>query len=319
MWAYIVRRILYNIPVYLGIVVLVMVALRVNDPVYAFLGKNASAAEIAATKENMGLNDPYPKQFLTVFDFSVRSWEQKIPVGEMLVRSIPTSMAIAVPTLILTALVSIVVGIIAAYYRGRITDRVLMLLAVVGMSISYLVYIILGQYFLAYLPSREGWFDLFAVAADASVGDDAWFFFRPDNWARFCLLPVLIGVVVAVGYDTRFYRAVMVEESGKDYITTAFAKGAGKRKVMFVHLLKNAMIPIITLIMTSLPTVVIGSILLEVYFNVPGMGRTLIRAINAKDFPVTQSFVAVFAAIFILTNILTDVLYALVDPRVRLS
>ncbi len=139
------------------------------------------------------------------------------------------------------------------------------------------------------------------------------------NWVTFCMLPVLISTVVAMGYDTRFYRAVMVEESGRDYIVTAQAKGASKRKIMFVHMLKNAMIPIITRIMTTLPFLVMGSLLLEVYFSIPGMGRTLFKAIQENDFPVTQAFTAMFAALFIASNILTDVLYGLVDPRVRLS
>ena len=111
----------------------------------------------------------------------------------------------------------------------------------------------------------------------------------------------------------------MVEETQRDYIITARAKGAGQAKIMFVHMLKNAMIPIITRIMITLPFLITGSILLEMFFGIPGMGRTLIFAINAKDFPVIQAFTAIFAAIFILTNILTDVLYALVDPRVRLT
>ena len=131
--------------------------------------------------------------------------------------------------------------------------------------------------------------------------------------------PVLISTIVVMGYDTRFYRAVMVEESGRDYIITAQAKGASKKKIMFVHMLKNAMIPIITRIMTTLPFLVMGSLLLEIYFSIPGMGRTLYKAIAENDFPVTQTFTSMFAALFILSNILTDVLYGLVDPRVRLS
>ena len=122
-----------------------------------------------------------------------------------------------------------------------------------------------------------------------------------------------------MGYDTRYYRAVMVEESQRDYITTALAKGATKRKVMFAHMLKNAMIPIVTRIAISLPFLIVGSILLEKFFGIPGMGRTLITAVQANDFPVVQSFTAIFAAVYIATIILTDILYAAFDPRVRLS
>ena len=140
-----------------------------------------------------------------------------------------------------------------------------------------------------------------------------------SKWAHYCLLPVIISVIVAMGYDTRFYRAVMVEESSQDYIRTAMAKGVSKTRVMFVHMLKNAMIPIITRVVITLPFLIAGSILLEIYFSIPGMGRTLIDAVKAKDFPVIQMFTAIFAAIYIVTNILTDILYAWVDPRVRLA
>jgi peptide/nickel transport system permease protein len=202
------------------------------------------------------------------------------------------------------------VGLVSAYYRGRLIDRALMVLIVLGMSVSVLVFIILGQYFGAFWLKERFGLELFAT------GD-----YKPGlrNWVYYCSLPVLIDVVLAMGYDTRFYRAVMVEETTRDYITTALAKGAPRPKIMFVHMLKNAMIPIITRIMISVPFLIGGSILLETQFRIPGMGRALIEAITNKDFPVIQVFTAVFAGVFVLTNILTDVMYALVDPRVRLS
>lgn len=312
MWSYVARKLLYNIPVYLGIVLFLMLALRVSDPAYAFLGKSASPEDLANIRAKLGLDMPFYHQYLNVlrFDFSIDSWANEgLTVAEMLKSSIKPSLSITLPALALTSVISISIALVSAFFRGRPVDRTLMLLAVVGMSISFLVYIIFGQYWGAYLLNRQG-FDIFAISG---------FEEGLANWPYYCLLPVLISSFVAVGYDTRFYRAVMVEESGRDYITTAKAKGATKRKVMFVHMLKNAMIPIITRIMTTLPFLIMGSLLLEVYFNIPGMGRVLFKAIQEQDFPVIQSFVTIFAAIFILSNILTDVLYALVDPRVRLS
>ncbi len=325
MWTYIVRRTLYNIPVFLSIIFVVMLALRVNDPVSAQLGKNATQEQIDLLTEEYGLDEPFVVQYgkfigkLFTLKFDERSWDQGFPVGEMILNAIPPSMAVTIPTLTITATIAICVGLISAFFRGRAIDRSLMFIAVIGMSISVLVYIIIGQYWGAYLPSTkvDGW--PFEISVDASAGSSAWFFFHPANWVSYCMLPVMINVTVALGYDTRFYRAVMVEESQRDYIRTARAKGASTRRVMFVHMLKNAMIPIITRIMISLPFVITGSILIEVYFGIPGMGRTLINAINAKDFPVIQTFTALFAALFIASNILTDVLYALADPRVRLS
>ena len=317
MWAYVVRRVLYNVPVYLAIVALLMAALRINDPVYAHLGKNASEEAAQQLRESYGLADPFVVQYgeflwnLVRFDFSQESWAiSGMPVGERIGDAIIPTLSITLPALALTTVLSLTVAIVSAYFRGRFIDKTLMLLAVLGMSVSFLVYVIFGQYWGAFLLTQETGWNLFAVEG-----------YRPglENWAHYCLLPVLISTVVAMGYDTRFYRAVMVEESNRDYIVTAMAKGASKRKIMFVHMLKNAMIPIITRIMITLPFLIMGSLLLEVFFGIPGMGQTLYKAITDNDFPVTQAIVALFAALFIATNILTDVLYALVDPRVRLS
>lgn len=331
MWAYILRRLLYNVPVYLGILLLVMVALRVaGNPVNVFLGKNPSQAEIELLTKDMGLDRPFFEQYFAflgeVFPvdrifgggeaagwFPQKSWELKQPVGELIAESIGPSLSITIPALLLTSLISITIGLVSSYFRGRALDKTLVFLAVIGMSVSFLVYIIFGQYYGAFRLSEWTGTDTFAIQGYPTDG------MTPAAWVHYCMLPVLINVVVAMGYDTRFYRSVMVEEGTRDYITTAIAKGATKRKVMFVHMLKNAMIPIITRIMITLPFLITGSILLEMFFNIPGMGRTLIKAIHSKDFPVIQSFTAIFAGVFILSNILTDVLYALVDPRVRLS
>lgn len=318
MWTFILRRLLYNVPVYLGILALLMGALRINDPVAGKLGKFPSPEDKAALEAKYGLDQPPLVQYfeligdVVTLDFAnVESWTNPgMSVGEMLGSSIVPSLSITIPALLLTSVLAVSIAIISAFFRGRPVDKLLMALAVLGMSVSFLVYIVFGQYWFGYLLGSESGISYFAVGG-----------YEPgvSNWAYYCLLPVLISTIVAMGYDTRFYRAVMVEESGRDYITTAKAKGATKKKIMFVHMLKNAMIPIITRIMTTLPFLVMGSLLLEVYFNIPGMGRVLYKAIQEQDFPVVQVFVAMFAALFILSNILTDVLYALVDPRVRLS
>jgi peptide/nickel transport system permease protein len=317
MWAYILRRLIYNVPVFLGIMLFVMLALRVNDPIAGYLGKNATPERYDNFKKEFGLDDPFPIQYakfifsVVTLDFSQESWDHPgLSVGRRLKTAVVPSLALTLPALVLTSLIATCVGIISAYFRGRFVDRFLVIAAVFGMSISLLVYIILGQYFGAYRLNQHLPDELFAI--DGYVPG-------PGNWVHYCLLPVLISVIVAMGYDTRFYRAVMVEESARDYITTAQAKGASKAKIMFVHMLKNAMIPIVTRIMTTLPFLITGSILLETYFSIPGMGQTLIEAVRAKDFPVIQAFTAVFAVLYIVSNIVTDVLYAAFDPRVRLS
>ncbi len=338
MYAYILRKLLYSIPVYLGIILLVMLCLRVNDPASAYLGKSASAEQITAFNQQAGLDRPFFVQYASLIgrvftlDFSERSWERKQPVGEILASAVLPSLSVALPAMILTTLLAVLTALIAAYLRGSLTDKVLMFAAVLGMSISLLVYVIVGQYFGTYYLRQNYGLDLFAISGYKPLFEPLlWHVpgiglpipypanIAPGNWAYYCLLPVIITVLLSVGYDTRFYRAVMVEECNRDYIVTAKAKGASKPKIMFVHMLKNAMIPIITNVMITLPFLITGSIVIEQYFLIPGMGRTLITAIVGKDFPIVQAFTAVFAGVFILTNILTDVLYALVDPRVRLS
>jgi len=322
MWQYVVRRLLFNIPVFLGIILFLMVALRVaRDPAHLYVGKNATEKELTDFRNAAGLNDKPHVQYWrflfgdkehSPFGFDTESWDKPgKQVGELLAAGIGPTLAITLPAMIFTAIISIVIGLISAFNRGRILDRTLMTLAVLGMSVSFLVYILLGQYFGSFKPAVTWDWQIFAVQGFDTTHVGWWFYY--------CLLPVLISTIVAMGYDTRYYRAVMVEESTKDYIRTARAKGLKESRVMFKHMLRNAMVSIITRLMITFPFLIMGSILLEVYFNIPGMGKMLITAITAADFPVIESFTAVFAVIFILSNILTDVLYSIADPRVRLS
>lgn len=329
MWAYLLRRLLYYIPLYLAILFVIMVLLRVNaDGAVAIqAGKDPDPQQLELIRQSLGLDQGIHVQYWNflvdtfTLRFEARSWDQSRPVGEMLAKAIPPTLMITVPSLVITAGISVLIGLVSSFNRGRWLDRSLMFAAVLGMSVSYLVYIIIGQYFGAYILGQEMGLTPFEIqgyqpvfgALEGGEGVDLW------AWVRYCSLPVLIGVIVAMGYDTRFYRSVMVEESGRDYITTARAKGVGDNKIMLVHMLKNAMIPIVTRISVTLPFLITGSILVEMYFNIPGMGRTLINAIRATDFPVVQATVALLAAAVILTVLLTDVVYALVDPRVRLK
>lgn len=326
MWAYLIRRLAYNVPVYLSILLLVMLALRVRDPVYGRLPKNATPADIVAKRIELGIDRPFHQQFgglvaqVGTFTFDEESWDYPgQSVGEILKRCLLPSLAITVPALVLTSLLSISVSLVSAWFRGRTIDKTLVFMAVLGMSISFLVYIIFGQYFGAYRLNEWLGRDLFAIYYEPSASNAGLGEFVTSVWPKYYLLPVMISVIVAMGYDTRFYRAVMVEESSKDYIVTATAKGASQARIMFIHMLKNAMIPIITRVVITIPFLITGSFLLERYFGIPGMGNQLIMAVESGDFPIVQAFTAVFAAVYILSNLLTDVLYALVDPRVRLS
>jgi len=326
MWAYLIRRIAWNIPVYLGILLLIMLVLRVRDPVFARLPKNASEQDKEDIRLQLGLNRPFAYQYgsllkqVGTLTFDEYSWSNPgQTVGDVMRRSIGPSLALTVPALIITTMLSVSVALVSAWFRGRLPDRLLVFTSVLGMSVSFLVYIILGQYFAAFrLNEVTGW-NLFAISFEPEVADVGGTEFITTVWPHYYLLPVLTSVIVAMGYDTRFYRAVMVEESARDYIVTARAKGVPHWRIMFVHMLKNAMIPIITRVATTLPFLITGSFLLERYFGIPGMGNQLLLAVEGLDFPVVQAFTAVFAALYIATILLTDILYAVVDPRVRLS
>jgi peptide/nickel transport system permease protein len=317
MWAFIIRKLVYNIPVYLAIVMLLMVLLRQRDPVAGMLGKNATQQDYIDKRNELGLDKPFFVQYgnliksILTLDFSQQVWnEPGVTVGEKLRTAVPRSLALTVPALAMTTVISIFVAMLSAFYRGRWVDRLLVFFAVLGMSVSFLVYIIFGQYFGAYRLQQWLGTPVFSIHG---YEPGVW------NWPFYMLLPVLISVIVSMGYDTRFYRAVMVEETQADYITTARAKGAPQSKVMFVHMLRNAMIPIVTRVMITLPFLVTGSILLEEFFGIPGMGYVLLSAIRNNDFPVVEGFTAVFAGLFILSIIATDILYAVFDPRVRLQ
>ncbi|NJN14218.1 MAG: ABC transporter permease subunit [Planctomycetes bacterium] len=207
---YVLRKLLWNIPVFLGIIAVLMLALRVNDPAWSKLGKHATQERYEQERERLGLDRPFAAQYLDFlwgFDLDRESWDKPgRTVGQELSDALLPSLSITIPALLLTTLLALGIGILSAYRRGRILDRGLMTLAVLGMSVSFLVYIIFGQYFGAFKLNQ--WIDgtLFAVQGYDTA--------EPHWWITFCMLPVLISTIVALGYDSRFYRAIAVEEVG---------------------------------------------------------------------------------------------------------
>jgi peptide/nickel transport system permease protein len=311
MTAYIIRRLVWGVPIVLGATFIVFMGLHVlkGSPAAAHVGKAATAEDLAAFEKEHGLDKNVFIQYVTylkevvTLDFG-RSWKTNEPVGEMIRDKAGPSLSLTIPGLFLTTLLAICIGVIAAFFRGRNMDRGLMTLAVLGMSVSFLVYIVVFQYLLAFvLP-------LFQIH-----GYEAGFF---ERW-QFLVLPIIILVIVGLGYDSRFYRSVFVEEITRDYVTTAYAKGASRPRVMFVHVLKNALIPIVSRVMISVPFLVTGSLLLESFFGIPGIGSELLVALEGDDFPVIKALTVLISILFILSTILNDILYGVVDPRVRLS
>jgi peptide/nickel transport system permease protein len=193
---------------------------------------------------------------------------------------------------------------LVAYFRGGWIDRIVVVLCVIGMSVSILAYILFGQYVFAY---KLGWFPILGYESD---------------WGQrfyYVALPAIIWVTVGLGYDVRFYRTAILEEVGQDYVRTARAKGLKETRVVFKHVLKNSMVPILTNVVIEIPQLILGSLLLERFFGIPGVGSLTIDALNNSDFPVIRAMTILGALLFIFGNLLTDVMYVLVDPRVSLQ
>ena len=207
------------------------------------------------------------------------------------------SPSLQVPIIHIAVVVSISLSLVCAFFRDTWIDRSLVLISVALMSINYLVYIVAGQYLLAY---KFGAFPVWGY----------------ESW-RYLVLPVIIGVISGLGSNIRFYRTVMLDEMYKDYVRTALAKGVGKPRVLFVHVLKNAMIPIITNVVIAIPFLYTGSLLLESFFGIPGLGYLGINAIMSSDIDVVRALVLIGALLFVVSNLITDICYAAADPRVK--
>ena len=221
------------------------------------------------------------------------------PVSELLRSGVGPSLALTIPILVVELVVSLTLALLCAYRRGSWLDRGLVGVCVALMSVNYLVWIVAGQFVLAY---KWGWFPV-------------WGF---ESW-RNLLLPVGIGAATGIGVNVRFYRTVLLEEMNKEYVRTARAKGLGQGRILFVHVLKNALGPVITNVALALPFLYTGSLLLEGFFGIPGLGYLSLNAIHSADVEVVRGVVLVGALLFTLANVLADVALAWVDPRVRLS
>jgi peptide/nickel transport system permease protein len=312
MLAYIVRRLWQMLPTMLGVVLLVFALFNWvgGDPAYILAGKMADAESIANIRRQLGVDQPVYVQlwiFLTqiaTFDFGL-SWATSEPVSQMMATRLGPSLTVLVPLTLLETLIGIALALALAFVRGSLTDRAVMIACTVGMSVSILVYIIVFQYGLAYqlgLFPVQGW-------------GEGW----GENLLRYSALPILIGLAVSVAPTLRLFRSFVLDEVGQDYVRTARAKGLSERRVMWMHVLRNAAIPILTHVMANLPALLIGAFLLERFFGIPGIGREVILAVERSDFPVIKAVTVYVAAATMLFNLLTDLLYQAVDPRVKLA
>jgi peptide/nickel transport system permease protein len=311
---YTLRKLIAGIPLILGVTLIsfLLIVYFGPDKTYELLGKNPTAEEIAEIRAQLGYDKNFAQRYLefvreiVTFDFgNSESTDEK--VSSILARTIPVSIALAIPGFLLGNLLGVMLALFAAYHRGTWIDKFIMAFAAVGMSISYLIAIIAFQILLS---SSEG-LDLFPVRG--------WDTSTPIEYLRYVTVPTLATVFVALGYNTRFYRAVIVEEMSRDHVRTARAFGVPPARLFYRNILKNSMIPIVTRIVFSIPLIIIsGSLLLENYFGIPGIGKASYDAIISGDQPVMKAVVALTAILFVVAQLLTDICYRLVDPRVSL-
>jgi peptide/nickel transport system permease protein len=312
MFAYILRRLWQMLPTMLGVVLLVFVLFNWvgGDPAYILAGKMSNAESIANIRRQLGVDQPYYIQLgiflkqIVTFDFG-QSWATGEAVSHIITTRLGPSLTVLVPLTVLETLLGIALALVVAFVRGSLLDRAVMIACTVGMSISILVYIIVFQYGFAYqmgLFPVQGW------------GDSFW-----ENLLRYSTLPILIGLAVSIAPTLRLYRTFVLDEVNQDYVRTARAKGLRERRIMWVHVLRNASIPIITHVMANLPALLIGAFLLERFFGIPGIGREVILAVERSDFPVIKAITVYVAVATMVFNLLTDLMYQAVDPRVQLK
>lgn len=311
MLRFIFSRLLQMIPTLIGVTLVTFLLFNVvgADPALQLAGKNADPETIASLRAELGTDQPLPvqygqflKQTLT-WDWG-ESWSKKTSINQLIYDGIGPSLSVTLPAFFLTILISLTLALLSTYFQGRLWDRVITTSCLALMSISFLVYIIFFQKWLAFdinLFPVYGW-------------DPSWIHRWPYvslSWVIYCL--------VATGPKMLLFRSALIEESQKDYVRTARAKGVSERRVYTHHVLPNALIPIVTLVIIQIPFLITGSLLLEAFFGIPGVGGLLVESIFNSDFPVVKALTVIGSIAYMLFNLLSDLLYAFLDPRIRLE
>ncbi len=314
------RRLAYGGLVVLGVLfflfVLFFAVATPDDIARRALGEKARPEVLEQWKANHGYDRPlWPWQSfddnllfdhyrrMLTFDFG-NSDADDVPISRRLREGAGASLSLTIPIFVLGGVLGVLLSLFVAFFRETYIDSMGVFLAVLAMSVSILLYIVGAQYLIAKLLR---WFPISGFDPDPAV------------ILRFLALPVLVGIVSGVGGDLRFYRTVFVEESSRDYVRTARAKGAGELRVMVAHVLRNGLIPILTRVVVAIPFLFTGSLLLESFFGIPGLGSLTVDAINGNDFATLRVMVFIGALAFVVGQVLTDLSYSLADPRVRLE
>jgi peptide/nickel transport system permease protein len=309
--SYLAKRLAQFVPTLLGVMALVFFVFNWvgGDPAYILAGKIASLERIEEIRRSLGVDQPYWVQLgifvkqIALADFGA-SWSTNERVSQIFATRLGPSLTVLIPLLAISTVLSLAAAMLVAYYRGSLTDRAVMIACTVGQSISILVYILVFQYVLAY---RLGWFPV-----------QGWGGTLAENLLAYAALPILVGVVVSLAPDIRLYRSFFLEEINQDYVRTARAKGLGEGRVMWLHVLRNAAIPVVTNVMIQIPGLLAGAFLIERFFSIPGIGREVILAVERSDFPVIKAVTVYVAVATLVINLAADLVYRALDPRVQL-
>ena len=315
------RKLMGGIPLILGVTFISFLLMVYFGPdlTYDKLGKNPTAQEIQDIRHELGYDQSFAQRYgvyikqLVTLDFGNSDVLDK-KVSSILKETMPISLHLIIPGFILGNIIAIALALFAAYRRGSWVDKLIMTGSVIGMSISFLIVIIFFQLFFCSSYGLD-WFPVRGWEVYDASGNLIW-----SQYLKYVTVPTLSTVFVALGYNTRFYRAVLVEEMTKDHVRTARAFGHSSITLLFKGVLKNAMVPIITRIMFSIPLVVVsGSLLIESYFGIPGVGKVTFDAIIAGDQNILKAIVGLTAVLFVIVLLFTDILYRVFDPRVELK
>ncbi len=325
MLLYIIKRILYAVPILIGVNLITFILFfMVNSPddmARSQLGaKQVTPQMIEAWKEKKGYNRPlflneeakgiskitdtlFVKESLKLFSFDFGYSDNNRDIKEDIKDRMYPSLAIALPTFIIGLVTNISLALLIILFRGTILDTTMMIIAVIIMSISGLFYIIAGQVLFSKM-----WHLVPISGYESGFGA-----------IKFVILPIIIGVFSGIGSSVRWYRSIFLEEINRDYIRTARAKGLSEISVLFKHLLPNGMLPILTGVVVIIPTLFMGSLIMESFFGIPGLGSYTIDAIKAQDFAIVKAMVFLGSFLYIVGLILTDISYTIFDPRVKLG
>jgi peptide/nickel transport system permease protein len=311
--SYLIRRILWMVPILIGVSVVTFVLFYVVTPPRQLARRNLSSKNPSPQEINDWLRQhhydkPLQEQAvkhiseLMLFHFGNSDADDE-PVVQKIHQGMGPSLMLAVPEFIISTWVTIALALMVAYYRGTYLDYWAVAICVLLMSVNYILWFVAGQYIFAKLLR------IYPLAGFAS---------GPEGF-RFVILPGLIGLISSLGGAIRYNRAAFVEETQQDYVRTARSKGLSERRILFTHVLKNAAAPILTSVVLGIPFLFLGNLLLESFFGIPGLGSMTVDAINGADFATVRSMVFIGTVLYIIGIVMTDISYAIVNPRVRLE